>query len=300
MTPFSRYDADNDSSAFALNIATLCMGNPGGGAGAAASVGHAVEAVADAGKIVGQVGVLLNSDTLENLANCVQALYDLYPIIESVVDAVRKFELDPSVDIPSMDIISGTGKGDANAAAIVTVASWDKWILESDEQMAFAVSEGIDGAVDYRLQLRKHAINGKQLAQAQAESVKAGYEYVQAQMEVIVSQQQIDGLQKLRDEYEDQEAIYALAESMLYDRAMALRTSVVLSLRNMTWAYRYWALAESAVVLDSFKALVEYQLDLSTLIFEMETADSRYASDFQRESDAFPRMSAIVKLIVCI
>lgn len=276
------------------------MGNPGGGAGAAASVGQAVEAVAAAEKIVGQVGKFLKSDTLENLVKCVQALYDMYPIIQGIVDAVGQFELDPSVDIPSMDIISGTAKGDANAAAIVTVASWEKWILESDEQMEFAVSQGVDGAADYRLQLRKHAINGKQLAQAQAESVKAGYEYVQAQMEVIVSQQQIDGLQKLRDEYEDQEAIYALAESMLYDRAMALRTSVVLALRNMTWAYRYWALAESAVVLDSRKALIEYQQDLSTVIFEMENADSRYASDFQRESDAFPRMSAIVKLIVCI
>ncbi|KAG5982019.1 hypothetical protein E4U55_002409 [Claviceps digitariae] len=245
------------AASFAVNIATLCLGNPGGGAGAAAS------------------------DTLQKLADCVQTMLDLYPVIQSMVDAVGQFETDPSVDIPSMDIISGSGKGDANAAAIVTVASWDKWILESDQQMEFAVGEDIDGAAEYRLALRKHAINGKQLAQAQAESVKAGYEYVQAQMEVIVSKQQIEGLQKLRDDYEDQEEIYALAEAMLYDRAMALRTSVVLSLRNLTWAYRYWALDESSVVLDSRKDLIEYQQDISTILQEMVNADSRHANDVQ-------------------
>ncbi|GAB0136277.1 hypothetical protein EsDP_00004584 [Epichloe bromicola] len=266
---------------FAIGIATLCMGNPGGGAGAVASAEKAVEAVAKAETIAGQVGKFLKSDTMKKLSKCVQALGKMCPQIQSIVDAVGKFELDHSVNIPSMDIISGTAKGDANAAAIVAVASWDKWILESDDQMEFAVGEGIDGATEYRLQLRKHAINGKQLAQAQAESVKAGYEYVQAQIEVIVSQQQIDRLRKLRGEYQGQEAIFALVQSMLYDRAMALRTSVVLSLRNMTWAYRYWALAESTVVLDSRKALVEYQQDLSILISEMENADSRYASDFQ-------------------
>ncbi|KAG6037555.1 hypothetical protein E4U41_004926 [Claviceps citrina] len=269
------------AASFAANIATLCLGNPGGGPGAAAAVGGAVSAVVKAEGLVDQLGRILTSDTLRKLAESVQTMLDLYPVIESMVDAVGRLSADPSADIPSMDIISGTGRGDADAAAIVTVASWDKWTLESDQQMEFAVGEAIDGAAEYRLALRKHAVNGKQLAQAQAESVKAGYEYVQAQMEVHVSQQQIDGLQKLRDQYEGQEDVFALAESMLHDRAMALRTSVVLALRNMAWAYRYWALAESSVVLDARKSLVEYQQDLSTVIFEMETADSRYASDYQ-------------------
>ncbi|KAG5928334.1 hypothetical protein E4U42_000831 [Claviceps africana] len=266
---------------FAVNIATLCLGNAGGAAGAAGAVNGAVNAVVKAEGLVSQVGKILTSDTLQKLAECVQALLDLYPVIQDMIDAVGQLDTDSSVDIPSMDIISGTGKGDADATAIVTVASWDKWILESDNQMEFAVGEQIEGAADYRLGLRKHVINGKQLAQAQAESVKAGYEYVQAQMEVVVSQQQIEGLQKLRDRYEDQEEIYAMAESMLYDRAMALRTTVVISLRNLTWAYRYWALAESSVVLDANKNVVEYQQDLSTIVNEIENVDSRYSSDNQ-------------------
>ncbi|EDN99475.1 predicted protein [Sclerotinia sclerotiorum 1980 UF-70] len=170
------------------------------------------------------------------------------------------------------------------SSAIVTMAAWDKWLLEADDQMAFAVGQGIDGASAYQLGLRKHAINGKQLAQAQAEAVKSGYEYVQAQMEVIRSSQNISDLQALKAGFHGQEAVYLEAKSMFYDRAMALRTNVVLSLRNMAWAYRYWALADSSINLDAQKSLVEYQQDLSIVIMELERADSRWASDHQRES----------------
>ncbi|PHH90287.1 hypothetical protein CDD83_4088 [Cordyceps sp. RAO-2017] len=277
------------ATTFALNIATLCLGNPGGGAGAAASVGQAVEAVVEAEKIVGQVGKFLTSGTLEKLIECVEALLEMVPVVESIVDAVGQLETDPSVEIPSSKNITGSNKSDADATVIVTMAAWDKWILESDQQIEFAVNEGIDGASDYRLALRKHAINGKQLAQAQAEVVKAGNEYIQAQMEVILSQQQIDGLLKLKEGYEGQEAVYAEAESLFYDRAMALRTSVVISLRNMAWAYRYWALAESSIVLDARKSLAEYQQDLATIVLEMENADSRYATfDYDILSENLP------------
>lgn len=194
-----------------------------------------------------------------------------------------QWDQNPNINIPSTGDISGTSQGDANAAAIVTMAAWDKWLLEADDQMAFAVENNIDGASAYQLALRKHAINGKQLAQAQAEAIKSGYEYVQTQMEVIRCSQNIKDLQALKDGFQGQEAVYLEAKSMFYERAMALRTNVVLSLQNMAWGYRYWALADSSINLDSQKPLVEYQSDLSTVIMELERADSRWASDHQRE-----------------
>lgn len=87
----------------------------------------------------------------------------------------------------------------------------------------------------------------------------------------------------MKDGFQGQEAVYLEAKSMFYERAMALRTNVVLSLQNMAWGYRYWALADSSINLDSQKPLVEYQSDLSTVIMELERADSRWASDHQRE-----------------
>ncbi|KAI9650600.1 hypothetical protein NHQ30_000618 [Ciborinia camelliae] len=266
---------------FAVAVGQLCLGSPAGVGQGAAAGRQAIGAVVAAERIAGQVNKVLSSGTLQTLLDCIEALGTLYPSVDTVVRILIRFEQDPSIEIPSTGDISGTSQGDADAAAIVTMAAWDRWLLEADQQMAFAVENDIDGASSYQLALRKHAINGKQLAQAQAEAVKSGYEYVQAQMEVIRCSQNIADLQALKADFHGQEAVYLEAKSMFYDRAMALRINVVLSLRNMAWGYRYWALADSSIVLDAQKSLVEYQQDLSTVIMELEHADSRYASDHQ-------------------
>ncbi|CAD6449395.1 cedb2872-fd53-481d-ad67-19995e5eb0ca [Sclerotinia trifoliorum] len=266
---------------FAVAVGQLCLGSPGGVGQGAAAGRQAIGAVVAAEKLIGQVNKVLSSGTLQTLLDCIEALGTLYPSVDTIVRTIMQFEKNPNINIPSTGDISGTSRGDADAAAIVTMAAWDKWLLEADDQMAFAVGQSIDGASAYQLGLRKHAINGKQLAQAQAEAVKSGYEYVQAQMEVIRSSQNIADLQALKAGFHGQEAVYLEAKSMFYDRAMALRTNVVLSLRNMAWAYRYWALADSSINLDARKSLAEYQQDLSTVIMELERADSRWASDHQ-------------------
>ncbi|KAF7891337.1 uncharacterized protein EAF02_001662 [Botrytis sinoallii] len=266
---------------FAIAVGQLCLGSPGGVAQGAIAGRQAIGAVVAAEKIAGQVNKILSSGTLQTLLDCIEALGTLYPSVDTIVRTLIQFGNNPNINIPTTGDISGTSRGDADAAAIVTMAAWDRWLLEADDQMLFAVSEGVAGASAYQLGLRKHAINGKQLAQAQAEAVKSGYEYVQTQMEVIRCSQNIADLQTLKAGFVGQEAVYLEAKSMFYDRAMALRTNVVLSLRNMAWAYRYWALADSSIILDGQKPLVEYQQDLSTVIMELERADSRWASDHQ-------------------
>lgn len=274
----------NKPLAFAIAVGQLCLGSPGGVVQGAAAGRQAIGAVVAAEKIAGQVNKILSSGTLQTLLDCIEALGTLYPSVDTIVRTLIQFGNNPNIDIPTTGDISGTSQGDADAAAIVTMAAWDRWLLEVDDQMVFAVSQGIASASAYQLGLRKHAINGKQLAQAQAEAVKSGYEYIQAQMEVIRCSQDIADLQALKAGFVGQEAVYLEAKSMFYDRAMALRTNIVLSLRNMAWAYRYWALADSSITLDGQKPLVEYQQDLSTVIMELEHADSRWASDHQRKS----------------
>ncbi|KAK1237728.1 hypothetical protein MKX07_003564 [Trichoderma sp. CBMAI-0711] len=266
---------------FAVNIAEMCFGDPTAIGGAAEAVNDAVTAVEEAEGIPDQVAADVTSDTLKKLRDVVEALDKLYPSVSDMVDAVKDLATDPAVDIPSIADITGTARGDADAEAIVTMAAWDTWVLESDKQMSFAVDNDIEGAAEYQLALRKHAINGKQLAQAQAEAIKAGYEYVQAQMEVVRCNQQVADLQGLLGQFTGQQDVYLEAEAQLYDRLMALRTSVVIELQNMIWAYRYWALADSTVVPDSTKPIEEYSSDLYTITRDMETIDERYASDFE-------------------
>ena len=229
----------------------------------------------------------ISSGTLEQLGKVAKALYKLYPSVAQVVDAVQKLESQPDIDIPSIGDISGTSEGDADAAAIATVAAWDKWILESDTQMEFAIENKIEGAAEYQLALRKHAINGKQLARAQAEAVKAGYEYVQAQLEVILCDKQIESLQNWIETYEGEEDVYLQAEAYFYDRTLALRTGIAIELQNMVWAYRYWALADSSVVIKATKSLPDYAVDLATIARELETIGEQYGSDFQGNYSRF-------------
>ncbi|KAI0007799.1 hypothetical protein F4779DRAFT_642606 [Xylariaceae sp. FL0662B] len=235
--------------------------------GAIFKAGEAVKVVEEAETIAGQIHKLLSSDTLAKLKDCMAALGAIFPAIDVLVNAVEALEDDPTVDIPTADSISGSRKGDADSAAIVTLAAWDKWILESDDQLEFAVSQGIDGASDYRLALRKHAINGKALAQAQAEAVKTGEQFVQLATEVILCDQDIQHIKDLQSKYKGEDAIYEAAETRFYDRFMA--------------AYRYYALEDSDVVLDSLKTAAELRSDIVAIKQEIDDADSRYSTDSQ-------------------
>ena len=210
--------------AFAIGIGEICLGDAGGGGDAEKAVDDAITAVKAAEKFAGQVEKQVSSGTLEKLGDCMKAVEKLYPLIDTIVTGVKALESNPAAVIPSIDVISGSSQGDADAAAIVTLAVWDQWVLESDQQMKFAVGQNIDGASDYQLALRKHAINGRQLAQAQAEAINAGQEYVQAEMEVVLCEKDIENLQELEDNYEGESAVYGEAEAKFYDRFLACRS----------------------------------------------------------------------------
>ena len=273
----------HESLGFAVGIGSLLEGDIAGIDEAIRAINEAVDAVDDAEDLDNQEGKKISSGTLESLGNAMKALAKLYPDVESVVEAIQQLESDPNADIPSIGDISGTNQGDADAATIVALAAWDKWVLESDQQMEFAVGEDIGGASEYRTVLRKHAVNGKQLAQAQTEAIKAGQEYVQAEMDVIVCKQDIDELRNLQSQYENLADYYAQSEAKFFDRFLAMRTGVAIEMRNMVWAYKYWTLEDSRIVLDSQKSTADFRADLLLLDAELEAISGKYATDFQRK-----------------
>lgn len=126
-----------------------------------------------------------------------------------MVDAIKDLGAGPTVDVPSIADITGATRGDADSEAIVTMAAWDTWILTQISRWLLPWTTKIEGAAEYQIALRKHAINGKQLAQA----IKAGYEYVKVQMEVVHYNKQVADPQSLLDELTGQEDIYHQAPS---------------------------------------------------------------------------------------
>ncbi|KAJ8120948.1 hypothetical protein ONZ43_g2482 [Nemania bipapillata] len=270
---------------FAVSVGGMFVG---GGGEAAGSAEAAIETVVEFEKEAGAVAQVISSDTLKNLKKCVEFLQALYPAIQQIVDAAKVLETDPSAKITPTDTITGSSSADADSAALVTVASWDKWITEADLSLKFAVANKINTADTYQLALRKHAINGKLLAQAQAEAIKAGQQYVQAAMEAVLCERDVERLESLIDKYEGQEDVYEVAKASLFDRFMALRTSLVIEMRNITWAYKYYTLKDSRVVLDVLKSTAEYRRDKSAIKQDIENADAAYASDFEPFSYPIP------------
>ena len=54
-------------------------------------------------------------------------------------------------------------------------------------------------------------------------------------------------------------------------------------MRNLIWAYKYYALENSTVQIDPLKRIEEYTTDLTAISGEMDASDSRYADDYQRK-----------------
>ncbi|KAI9929453.1 hypothetical protein MW887_000924 [Aspergillus wentii] len=266
---------------FASGIGILTLGISSGMGGALSDIKDAVDDVVKAEKEEHQEGKTIPSSTLKRLGDCMQALEMLYPTTAERAQAVKERESDPNADIPSFGDVTGSSDGDADSRAIITLAAWETWCLDSDQQLEYAVGQGIRGAKEYQLALRKQAVDGKALAQAEAEAVKAGHEYVQAGMEVIGCNEDISALKALLAHYQGEKEMYAQAEARFFSRVLALRTSLVLQMQKLVWAYKYRALADSSVILDSQKPTMEFKADLSTLEYEMQLADEKYASDFQ-------------------
>lgn len=234
-----------------------------------------------------EVGQILSSGALQKLSNFSQILGKLYPKIDALVEAAKAVANLPegdNVDIPSLDGITGEGGSDADANLITSLAAWDDWELESDQQMEFAADkENIGGASEFRLALRKHAVHGRALAQAQAEAIKQGQQYVQATLEVLQSDKEIHNLQELLKTYNGEEETYALAQTKFYDRFLQLRTSLAIQLQYIIDAYRFYALQDSSVRLDSQKSVGDFQQDLATLQTEMQNTNGEHAEDLTRK-----------------
>ncbi|KAL1861501.1 hypothetical protein VTK73DRAFT_7066 [Phialemonium thermophilum] len=211
------------------------------------------------------------------LGDYMGSLETLLQSIDDLVESAEALDADPEGKMPQIDSVSGSGKGDANAAAIVTVGAWDKWILESDLQMDAAAE--IDGASEYQLALRKHHVNGKTLAQAQANAVNAGQEYVQLQMALIVLNRDIENLEKLEETYTGQMEVYQQASEKFYDRQTMLEVGVLIDLLKVAAAFRYYTLKDFKLLpLTNHKSIIQSLKETRKARFTLAPVTRRLAN----------------------
>ncbi|OGM44022.1 hypothetical protein ABOM_007788 [Aspergillus bombycis] len=247
---------------------------------AAKNITSAIDDTIQIEKQSDKTGKIIPSSTFETLGDCIQTLERMYPSTTHLVAAIKKLESGPNVRISYGEVTESNDR-DADARTIITLAAWDKWIFDSNQQLEYAVNQNIPGATAYRLALQRQAMNGKALAQAQVEAVRAGHEYVQAAMEVIACNQDISALEDLLDQFKDEKEQYTQAKAKFFSRILAVRTSLVMQMQKLVWAYKYQSLADSSVVLDSQKSIADFKSDILTLDWEIHSADRKYATDSQ-------------------
>ncbi|KAL1746618.1 hypothetical protein HDZ31DRAFT_33794 [Schizophyllum fasciatum] len=253
---------------FGVAIGAMCVGDPGPAAGAPAQA-------ADAAKAVNKVLKVVDVESLTKLKKVVEMLAALLATTITSVNSIIK----ATGKNGTLAALPAAEKGTEDLQALAGVAAWDRWILDIDDQMKFAVSEGIGGASAYLLELRKHAIDGKLTTQASAQTVKAGQEFVQAQLALHLAQADLARLAELRDSFKGEKDQYEVARLHFYDRMDAMRTSVLIELRNLVWAFKFYTLTESKVLPDPLKDMEDYQGDLALLVQEVEKWEEGFASD---------------------
>ncbi|KAK2599073.1 hypothetical protein QQS21_005479 [Conoideocrella luteorostrata] len=260
----------------------------GKGSGDPGAVEKIVEDVEKAEKAAGAAeNVILGSKAFKELWKYTKALGKLYPHISDVVSAVGKIDRlgdHDEIDLPTLGgDVSGSDGTDADASLIMSLAAWDEWGLDSDQQMEWAVLQqnpAIDGASEYRLTLRKHAVHGRALAQAQAEAVKQGQEYVQATLMVLQANRDIEAIDDLLAHYEEEKDAYAQVEAKFYDRYLQLQTTLVIQLQYAVDACRFYTLKEPAVILDSQMSVDDITNCIADLRGAMQDVDIQYANGY--------------------
>lgn len=151
---------------FATAIGEIAIGDPEAAAAAPAAAESAIKVVSEAGSVA---NLFLKPETIEGIKGGTEAILKLYERTSAAVNDVAAVDLNSAGGD-----VSGEDQSNADLAAIVSIAAWDEWMIQSDEQMAYAVEQKIEGAGAYQAELRRHAIDGKLLVQARAQSVKLG------------------------------------------------------------------------------------------------------------------------------
>ncbi|KAI9933615.1 hypothetical protein AWENTII_002316 [Aspergillus wentii] len=259
---------------FGVAIAEIALGD----LEAAASIPGDIKTTEKVIEDVKKVKEVLQSQTMKNLRDCAKALYNLYTPMATSIETLKSLDWSSKLDLPTTEQVSGA---DGDSAAIQSLASWDKWGLQADAQMEFPVSHGIEGADAYQLALRKHAINEKQLAQTQAEAIKAGQGYIQAKLEQHLARQDIESLTQLVQNLTSEKNAYEKAQARFFDRYLALRTTIAIGMQNLIWAEKYITLSNGGVVVDPLKTVADYKADLSQIEEEIQNAKSNYSSGLQ-------------------
>ncbi|RMZ40885.1 hypothetical protein CA14_001367 [Aspergillus flavus] len=84
-------------------------------------------------------------------------------------------------------------------------------------------------------------------------------------MEVVLYQRDFKRLTELETKFGKDQKLTEEAEVRLYDRYITVRTSILIQMRNVAWAYKFAVLDNEPIQIDPLKNVQDYRKDLSDL-----------------------------------
>ncbi|KAL4866747.1 hypothetical protein BDV12DRAFT_172387 [Aspergillus spectabilis] len=270
-------------------IGEIFAGDPAAAFGIPGKIGELDDAIENLRAISDSPDTLVKYADVADLQDWLRAESKLYTTVGEIV---QQLEDDPT------STISAQAYGYDDVSEIAALTAWDEWVLQSDLQMEFAVKQDIDGAREYRQALREHAMSGKLLAQAQAQTVKAGQEFLKAQLQVTASQRDFQDIEDLRAKYNGEKELAEEAAVKMYDRLMGLKLILIYKMQTLLWAYKYYTLDDINVQLDAQKSIGGFKADMFTLQDNLDKVDEKFPdSEFSFPVPPYPMLglSAIVE-----
>lgn len=222
-------------------IALACMGNPAGAAGAAAAAGKAADATQKAAKTVSKIQRI--AKYLSKIGSFLEAMHKIKKYLDMLISVYAAIK-DPIAARAAAEKAGQTIPDDIDEPELMSAADWEEMLQTLDDLFEDALSAGISGAAEYKIGLKRFAIRGKDLVNANAnlkrnidESQRVLWDSIRIDEDIATVESFIA---QLGDRSRPWFVLY-MSYQALRDR---LKYRLLHAIEDISNAYRYYALRD--------------------------------------------------------
>ncbi len=224
--------------ALGAGIAMVCVAGPAGAPAAAAGAAQIANAGAQTARQVNRLVELLK--TIAKVLDAIHKMKGYYALLKSAFDAVN----DPLVARQRAEA-AGLGLPQPLAPEdVMGAADWDEFMVALDASFAPALEQGVAGAADFLLALKKLAIRGKDLVATQAQLDRAQQRFQQCLWQTLRDDADLADMRARIAALDAQRGPGAVLLAYYAQLRDQLKFRLIHAIGQMAEAYRYVALAE--------------------------------------------------------
>lgn len=243
---------------FVGSLALVAIGDEAAGASAGNAVveaGKATNAAITAGGKAGKISKSMQelTNAMKELKKIGEVLGKTYTFISAVVKAAGDMK-----NATKFDDLTLPADNDISCQT-----QWDAFRIEVDNLLKEVITLGINGAIEYNVQLDKLSIYGKSVSAAQSSLIQNAQQLSSLHIQKYVSDEMQVSLDSHIKQLDKNVKPDNIIMHLLYVRGINIKQWLYIAIKNYTWAYLYWALRDSAVIPSIVKSVQELQEDLA-------------------------------------